>query len=378
MEQREDKTSGVATSRLIALVGASQNRGFLSNVGITLVCQAVAAGLAIALDKLQFTDAAIVIVFTLSVLVTAILTTGQRYSLASSVISILSYNFFLIEPRLSLKIDGRDYAGTIAAMVLFALLASYLVTNLRRSYVQSTEASLVAQREQLRANMLRSVSHDLRTPLTSITGNADMLLDEEVSLSPETRTELLRNMRDDAAWLNNVVENLLAITRFEDGTVELTRDVDLVDDVIDEAMRHLSPAAERHVITVLPSHELLLARMDSRVIVQVIVNLVNNAIMHTPDGSHITVSSYRDGQWAKIVVADDGPGVDERDKPQIFDSFYTSSSRRADGSRSVGLGLSLCRTIVNAHGGSIQLYDVKPHGARFVFSLPLEEVPDNG
>lgn len=378
MEQRGDKAGGVGASRLIALVGASQNRSFLSNVGITLACQAVAAGLAILLDRLQFTDAAIVIVFTLSVLVTAILTTGQRYSLASSVISILSYNYFLIEPRLSLIIDGRDYAGTIAAMVLFALLASYLVANLRRSYAQSLEASLVAQREQLRANMLRSVSHDLRTPLTSITGNADMLLDEEATLSPETRAELLRNIRDDAAWLNNVVENLLAITRFEDGTVELARDVDLVDDVIDEAMRHLSPAAERHTITVLPSSELLLARMDSRVIVQVIVNLVNNAIMHTPEGSHITVSSYRDGSWANIVVADDGPGIDDRDKPQIFDSFYTSRNRLADGSRSVGLGLSLCRSIVNAHGGSISLYDVEPHGARFVFSLPLEEVPDNG
>ncbi|MBR3235565.1 MAG: DUF4118 domain-containing protein, partial [Atopobiaceae bacterium] len=339
--------------------------------------QAVATGIALALDALGFSDATIVIVFVLGVLVTAILTDGQRYSLLASFVSILCYNFFLIEPRLSLAIDGIDYAGTITAMIIFALLASSLVTNLRRSVRLSMEATMMAEREQLRANLLRSVSHDLRTPLTSISGNADMLLDREANLTAESRTQLLRDIYDDASWLKQVVENLLAVTRLEDGDVRLNTDIELVDDVIEEAMRHVSKDADEHHIVVVPSSELLLARMDPQVIVQVIVNLVNNAITHTQPGSTITILSRREGPMVAVEVADDGPGVSEADKDQIFELFYTAGDRGADSGRSMGLGLPLCRSIVRAHGGTIRVEDALPHGARFIFTLPAEEVSDH-
>ncbi len=342
---------------------------------VTLVCQIVSSGLAIALDLLGFPDATCVIVFTLGVLFTAIFTVGWRYSLMASVLSILSYNYFLIAPRLSLQIEGRDYAGTISAMFLFALVASLLVESLRTNAQALMESSLVAQREQLRANMLRSVSHDLRTPLTSISGNADMLLDENAKLTDEVRRKLLQDIYDDATWLTTTVQNLLAVTRLEDGTVDLSKDIELIDDVIEEAMRHISRDAARHAVVVEPSSQLLLAHMDPQVIVQVIVNLVNNAIMHTPEGSRIVISTHREGSFAAISVADDGPGIADADKEQIFDSFYTSRERRADVDRSVGLGLSLCRSIVHAHGGSIRVEDVQPHGANFIFTLPIEEAP---
>ena len=342
---------------------------------VTLVCQIVSSGLAIALDLLGFPDATCVIVFTLGVLFTAIFTVGWRYSLMASVLSILSYNYFLIAPRLSLQIEGRDYAGTISAMFLFALVASLLVESLRTNAQALMESSLVAQREQLRANMLRSVSHDLRTPLTSISGNADMLLDENAELTDEVRRKLLQDIYDDATWLTTTVQNLLAVTRLEDGTVDLSKDIELIDDVIEEAMRHISRDAARHAVVVEPSSQLLLAHMDPQVIVQVIVNLVNNAIMHTPEGSRIVISTHREGSFAAISVADDGPGIADADKEQIFDSFYTSRERRADVDRSVGLGLSLCRSIVHAHGGSIRVEDVQPHGANFIFTLPIEEAP---
>ena len=360
--------------RLHTLISSSQGRGVAHNVLVMLITQVIATCTAVALDAAGLNDATVVIVYVLGVLLCAILTDGHRYSLTASVISILSYNFFLIEPRLSLQIDGQDYLGTILAMFTFALLASYLVTSLRRSAQASMEASLVAQREQLRANLLRSVSHDLRTPLTSITGNADMLLDQEANLSEQTRHQLLCDIYDDATWLTNVVENLLAVTRLEDGNIMLNTDVELVDDVIEEAMRHVSRDASRHTIVVVPAQELLLARLDPQVIVQVIVNLVNNAITHTPDGSTITISSRREGPMVAIEVADDGPGVPDDDKEQIFDLFYTSASNGADVGRSIGLGLSLCRSIVQAHDGTIRVEDVDPHGARFVFTLPAEEV----
>lgn len=304
-------------------------------------------------------------------------TDGPAYSLVASLLSILSYNYFFISPRFSLQIQGRDYAGTITAMILFALLASYLVTSLRRSAAQSMEASLIAQREQLRANLLRSVSHDLRTPLTSITGNADMLLDDSVSLPQATRRQLLQDIYDDATWLRTVMENLLAVTRLEDGEVTLNTDVELIDDVIEEAMRHVSREAKHYDIVVAPPNDLLLARMDPQVIVQVIVNLVNNAIAHTPKGSTITITSYREQGMVAVEVADNGPGVPDKDKEQVFDLFYKSSDEGADARRNVGLGLSLCRSIIQAHGGTIRVEDAIPHGARFIFTLPAEEVPQH-
>ncbi len=377
----EDEVSSpsndVVLDPLTSLVSSTQNARFATNVLLMLVCQAVSTAIAIAVDALGFSDATIVIIYVLGVLVTAILTVGQSYSLAASVVSILSYNFFLIQPRLSLKIDGPDYAATIAAMFLFALLSSYLVKSLRRSLGQSMEASMIAQREQLRANLLRSVSHDLRTPLTSITGNADMLLDEDALLPPPTQRKLVQDIYDDATWLRTVVENLLAITRLEDGNVTLTLGPELVDDVIEEAMRHVSREACHHSIVVEPTGELLLARMDPQVIVQVIVNLVNNAIAHTPEGSTITISSWRTGDRVCVSVADDGPGVADEDKDQVFEPFYTGRSGSGDSGRSMGLGLSLCRSIVQAHGGTIYLEDVDPHGARFAFTLPAEEVNEH-
>lgn len=359
---------------LRALISSPKESSVGLNVLVMLVSQAIATLVAIASDYVGFSDATAVIVFVLGVLLCAILTDGSRYSLTASVLSILSYNYFLIEPRFSLQIDAWSYVSTISAMFLFALLASLLVTSLRNSAQLSMEASLVAQREQLRANLLRSVSHDLRTPLTSITGNADILLDNEIDLPDETRRQLLHDIYDDATWLGTMVENLLAVTRLEDGDVMLNTDVELIDDVIEEAMRHVSREARNHTIVVEASDELLLARLDPKVIVQVIVNLVNNAISHTQEGSTITISSRREGPMVAVAVEDDGPGVSDDDKEQVFDLFYTSGSDGADSGRSIGLGLSLCRSIVQAHGGTIYVEDVEPHGARFVFTLPAEEV----
>jgi len=362
---------------LLALPSTTESanrRGVSANLFVMLACQAIFTIIAILLDGAGFSDATVVITLVTGVLVTAMLTDGQSYSFAASFVSILCYNYFLIDPRFSLQINGRDYAGTITAMVIFALLASSLVSSLRRVAALSMHASIVAEREQLRANLLRSVSHDLRTPLTSISGNADMLLDDEVSLSDEVRGQLTRDIYDDATWLHTVVENLLAVTRLEDGEVMLNLEVELVDDVIEEAMRHVSRDARLHEIVVVPSSELLLARLDPQLVVQAIVNLVNNAIAHTQEGSVITISSHREGSMVALVVADDGPGISDDDKEQVFDLFYTASNRTADVGRSMGLGLSLCRSIVKAHGGSIRVEDVNPHGARFVFTLPAEEV----
>ena len=233
-----------------------------------------------------------------------------------------------------------------------------------------------ARQETLRANLLRSISHDLRTPLTSISGNAAILLENPEQLSGDTRQELYASIYDDAIWLNGLVENLLTVTRTENGTMQLNMQTELISDAIEETLRHLDRnAAKRHIGTSL-SDEMLLVRMDAGLIVQVLINLINNAVKYTPEGADITIGTAREGNHALVWVEDNGQGVPPGDEDKVFDMFYTGVKRSPDSRRGIGLGLALCRSIVQAHGGEISMKNIKPHGARFWFTLPLAEVKE--
>lgn len=239
---------------------------------------------------------------------------------------------------------------------------------------EKEEAAVMAKNEQLRANLLRSISHDLRTPLTSISGNASNLISNGSAFDEATRQRLYQDIYDDSMWLINLVENLLAITRAEEGRMQLHLSAELLEEVIDEALLHINRQKKEHHIVVEPNEELLLAKMDARLIVQVIINLVDNAIKYTPAGSEIRISTGREGHFVKFSVADNGPGISDADKKRVFEMFYTGSKRIADSRRSLGLGLALCKTIVNAHGGDITVQDQKPHGSIFTVTLPAGEV----
>ena len=149
---------------------------------------------------------------------------------------------------------------------------------------------------------------------------------------------------------------------------------EVLDDIIEEALRHTDRHTAEHTVKVEPPGELLLIRADPTLIEQVLVNLVNNAVKYTPPGSTITLSARRQGKMAAVCVADDGPGIPDAAKPRIFEMFYTGEAPVADGRRSLGLGLALCRSIVAAHGGALTLNDNAPHGCVFTFTVPLGEV----
>ena len=231
-----------------------------------------------------------------------------------------------------------------------------------------------ARQETLRANLLRAISHDLRTPLTSISGNASILMEDEGVLSAETRGKLHTAIYDDAMWLISLVENLRSITRMENGTMKLNIQPELLDDVFREALAHLDRNSAQHSIALELSDDLLMADMDARLIVQVVINIVNNAIKYTPEGSHIAVSARRDGRWVVVDIADDGPGIPADARDRLFDMYYTANNERGDGRRGIGIGLSLCKSIVTAHGGKIQALNREPSGSIFRFTLPASEV----
>ena len=242
--------------------------------------------------------------------------------------------------------------------------------------IEKEKNAVMAKNEQLRADLLRAISHDLRTPLCSISGNADMLLGNSDRLDEATKHQIYSDIYDDSEWLTGVVENLLSITRLNDGRLKFKFTDQLLDEVIAESLRHISRKHDDYKI-VTDCEELVLARMDVRLIMQVLVNLVDNAIKYTPPGSVICIRGTKTDGKAQISVEDNGPGIPEEMKSHIFEMFYTGKTTVADSQRSLGLGLALCHSIIEAHEGTLVLTDHDPHGCNFTFTLPLSEVTLN-
>lgn len=233
---------------------------------------------------------------------------------------------------------------------------------------------MLAKNEQLRANLLRSISHDLRTPLTAISGNASNLLSNGEAFDCDTKKRMVTDIYDDAVWLINLVENLLSVSRLEEGRMNLHLSAELIDEVVAEALRHINRKSVDYHIHVQENDEFLLAQMDAKLIVQVIINIVDNAIKYTPPGSTIDISWQQHGAMLECAIADNGPGIPDCAKPRIFDMFYSATNEIVDSRRSMGLGLALCKSIINAHGGELTVRDNVPHGAIFTFSVPAWEV----
>lgn len=290
---------------------------------------------------------------------------------------------------LPIQIGGRIY-GVVSvrakekpleifeySLLLSILGECALALDNNRNAREKEQAAVMAQKEQLRANLLRTISHDLRTPLTSISGNASNLLMHYGVFDDSTRRQIFEDIYDDAQWLIGLVENLLSVTRLEDGQMKLTMSPQLLEEVIEEALQHIDRSSISHTIETAFEDELLLAEMDARLIVQVLINLVNNALKYTPAGSRILVRAKKKGSFVQVRVEDNGPGLSKEDQQHIFDMFYTGQSSAADGKRSLGLGLALCKSIVEAHGGEIRVEDNVPTGCVFSFTLPAGEVMIN-
>ena len=235
---------------------------------------------------------------------------------------------------------------------------------------ERNQIALQTQRESLQANLLRAVSHDLRTPLTNINGSVGILMGKDQTLKPEVREQLYTAIDDDTNWLINMTENLLAATQLETDRTKLKTAPELLEDLFQSAVRQLDRRARDHHISVDLEDQTLMASMNAGMIQRVIINMMNNAIQYTPKDSHIILSGTRRKDWVEISVSDDGPGIPYEAKKHLFDLFYTAEQGKPDSKRGLGLGLHLCQSIVNAHGGTITVSDHAPSGTTFRFTLP--------
>lgn len=237
-------------------------------------------------------------------------------------------------------------------------------------------ALMQAENERFRANLLRAVSHDLRTPLTSISGSASSILNNK--FDEETKKKLTSDIYDDSVWLINLVENLLSVSRLDNGNVKLDTEPQLIEEIINEALEHVNRKILEYKVKVNLKDDLLMVDVDVRLIVQVVINILDNAIKYTEIGTKIKINIFTKGKMVIVEVIDSGEGISKQNQECIFDMFFTVNENKSDSRRGLGLGLALCKSIINAHGGEIYVRNNKPHGTVIGFTLSQVEVNNEG
>lgn len=259
--------------------------------------------------------------------------------------------------------NNRAFMRRITSLVAMALERQRLSDEQRAILVET-------EKEKMRSNLLRAISHDLRTPLTGILGASSAILENNDILEKETKEQLVTHIKEDSQWLIRMVENLLSVTRINEETANVTKTPEAAEEIIAAAISRIRKRFPEQKINVTVPEELLMVPMDGTLIEQVIINLIENAIKHSGE-TEIKVSLMKEHDMAVFEVSDNGEGIPEQDFPYLFETYVPNGKRSSDSSRGMGIGLSICSSIVNAHQGKMEAYNQEDGGAVFRFSLPV-------
>ena len=318
----------------------------------------------------------VTMIFVLIVVLTARLTEGYIFGVVASFVGVICVNYVFTYPYWEFNFTISGYPLTFLTMLTVSLIVSALTSQIKRQ----EQLRIETDRETMRANLLRAVSHDLRTPLTSIVGSASAILENDERLSAEQRNTLLRNIRDEAQWLIRMVENLLSITRISDDAASLHKELEAAEEVLASVAGKFGHRFPDVRLDLTVPEEPLFVLMDAILVEQVLMNLLENAATHG-GSSHIRLSVERQPNAALFTVWDDGTGIVSELLPDIFSPALTSKIYGPDDRRHMGIGLSVCSSIVRAHGGDMSAQNADGGGAVFRFTLPMEsyiqEEPDD-
>lgn len=248
-----------------------------------------------------------------------------------------------------------------------------LVLEREQLYESQHKTKLEIMHERLRGDLLRAVSHDLRTPLTGILGSASTVLANYDSLEDDVKREFVQGIYDDAEWLSSLVENILNVTRFAEGNIKLIKEMEAVEEIVAEAVSRVKKRTGKREISIRMPEELIMIPADGMLIEQVLVNLLDNAIKYTPQDSSVSVTVFLQEGDVVFEVSDEGPGIPESEIPYIFNRFYKAKEEEGGTGRGFALGLTICKSIIQAHGGNISVMNKPEGGLLFRFTLPMKE-----
>lgn len=310
----------------------------------------------------------VAVIFLLDVFLTAYWTNGYILGIITAVAGVFSVDYIFTYPYWHISFTLTGFPLTFLVMMTISVLTAAVTSRAKQTETVRREA----EREKMYADLLRAVSHDIRTPLTGIVGATNVLLEQDDVLTPQQRRELLKNANEEAQWLIHIVENLLSITRIGAGEdAQVTKTPEAAEEVIEGTVGKFRRQYPQIDVRVELPEEFFLVPMDPLLIQQVMTNLLENAAVHGVTTTRVVVSLEKRGKWARFTVCDNGRGIPEGRLHNLFDG--TQSAQKGDSTRSMGIGLSVCKTVVAAHRGKIKGENIKGGGARFTVDLPLEE-----
>lgn len=308
--------------------------------------------------------------FAFAVFLISLLTQGYFYGVAAAFVGTLAINYAFTFPFFAFNFTIPVNLISAIVMVTIALLTGALTTQKKQEEALKAES----ERERMRANLLRAVSHDIRTPLTSIYGSAEALIENRETLTEEQKNKMLAGIKEDADWLVRMVENLLSVTKIDSGRVKIIKTPTVLDELIDAILLKFKKRYPQQQIAVSIPDEIIVIPMDALLIEQVIINILENAVLHAKNLKKIDFRVYVQNSSAVFEIQDDGCGIPPEKLPKLFDGYYGSKEEDMPDSKkkNAGIGLSVCATIIRAHGGEITARNTSD-GALFSFALGTEE-----
>lgn len=344
------------------------------NLPITIVYMAAATLVSTIFFHFSNNVTNVSIIYTLAIILIARATSCYGAGILASLIAVFCVNFAFTYPYMTLNFTLTGYPITFAGMALISSMTSSICILISKQNLQLQEKDKMlstAEKETVKANLLRAMSHDLRTPLTSIIGSGSTYLEQEETLSPDEKRILIQNIEEDAQWLLTMVENLLSVTRIQDerGVATVVKTDEPLEEVISASVRQFKkrfPEAQVHAS--IPDI-FIMVPMDAMLIGQVVNNLLENAFVHSGSKGPVDIIVKAGEPFISITIKDYGKGIDPLRLSSLFDGGGVFGNQTGDGRKGMGIGLSLCKTIINAHGGEISAGNHE-QGAEFTFTLP--------
>lgn len=317
----------------------------------------------------------VAIIFIMTTVLVARNTSGYTYGILSSLFGVICINFVYTYPYMALNFTLDGYPVTFLCMLIISCVTSTLTTHLKDQarILQEHERMLMeAEKEKMRANLLRAISHDLRTPLTSIIGTSSNYLEQQDTLSNEDKSKLVATILEDSDWLLHMVENLLSVTRINDQTTTVKKSMEPLEEVVPAAIQRFHKRLPNTKVNLHIPDDFIMVPMDATLIQQVLINLLENAVYHSGSDKPIDLIVTTDHSNAIFQIRDYGKGIDSKNLDTLFDGYTSNQNRSSDSHKGMGIGLSICKTIINAHRGTIIARN-HASGAEFKFTLPLGE-----
>ena len=347
------------------------------NILSTICILTLATFLAFSFFHITRSDPAnIALIYILALIIIARITSGYVFGIISALFCVILINWCFTYPYFKVNFQISGYPVTFVFLLSISLIISTLTTQLKKQdkmILERERAINEADKERIRANLLRAISHDLRTPLTSIIGSSDSFIENYQNLTDPEKQSLVSSINEDSHWLLNMVENLLSITRIDNETAKVTKSLEAVDEVASAAVIRFRKRFPNAVVRVKVPDELVMVMMDAMLIQQVILNILQNAQLHAKSTKPLELTIDEDEDYVYFHIRDYGVGIDETRIATIFDGdSYHETTGETDGYKGMGIGLSICKTIITAHDGTI-IAKNHSEGVEFCFSLPKEK-----